>query len=242
MAGRLGARYKLWVDRSVYAWRGRLLYAVGKASLTIPRAVSCCAPYEPSARGAVEHAPSAGHSMLRAANCELVANAPAGLQSKVARMCAFFAGEFHDCGPIDRCRRWRSSWPAPLRPESAAARSTEPRSSAAASACVVEGLHAPTLNEPGGQEARARLDRRIHQGELVIERRRAGPVRPHPRTDLRQRQAHHAARTRYEAETQAQLGVRASRRPRRPSTRRARTFAAAGSARRQRARFRPRRS
>jgi endonuclease YncB( thermonuclease family) len=33
-----------------------------------------------------------------------------------------------------------------------------------------EGLHAPTLNEPGGQEARARLDRRIHQGELVIER------------------------------------------------------------------------
>ena len=34
----------------------------------------------------------------------------------------------------------------------------------------VEGLQAPTLNEPGGQEARARLDRRIHQGELVIER------------------------------------------------------------------------
>src|SRR3954471_8584194 len=34
----------------------------------------------------------------------------------------------------------------------------------------VEGLHGPTLNEPGGQEARARLDRRIRQGELVIER------------------------------------------------------------------------
>jgi len=34
----------------------------------------------------------------------------------------------------------------------------------------VEGLHAPTLNEPGGAEARARLDRRIRQGELVIER------------------------------------------------------------------------
>jgi endonuclease YncB( thermonuclease family) len=34
----------------------------------------------------------------------------------------------------------------------------------------VEGLRAPTLNEPGGPEARARLDRRIHQGELVIER------------------------------------------------------------------------
>ena len=34
----------------------------------------------------------------------------------------------------------------------------------------VEGLRAPALNEPGGKEARARLDRRIHQGELVIER------------------------------------------------------------------------
>ena len=34
----------------------------------------------------------------------------------------------------------------------------------------VEGLHAPTVNEPGGPEARARLDRRIRQGELVIER------------------------------------------------------------------------
>ncbi len=34
----------------------------------------------------------------------------------------------------------------------------------------VEGLRAPTLNEPGGPEARARLDRRIRQGELVIER------------------------------------------------------------------------
>jgi nuclease-like protein len=34
----------------------------------------------------------------------------------------------------------------------------------------VEGLQAPTLNEPGGQEARARLERRIRQGELVIER------------------------------------------------------------------------
>lgn len=34
----------------------------------------------------------------------------------------------------------------------------------------VEGLHAPTLNEPGGAEARARLDRRIRQGELVIDR------------------------------------------------------------------------
>jgi endonuclease YncB( thermonuclease family) len=34
----------------------------------------------------------------------------------------------------------------------------------------VEGLQAPTLNEPGGKEARARLERRIRQGELVIER------------------------------------------------------------------------
>jgi endonuclease YncB( thermonuclease family) len=34
----------------------------------------------------------------------------------------------------------------------------------------VDDLRAPTLNEPGGQEARARLERRIRQGELVIER------------------------------------------------------------------------
>src|SRR3954463_8329979 len=34
----------------------------------------------------------------------------------------------------------------------------------------VEGLRAPSLNEPGGPEARARLERRIRQGELVIER------------------------------------------------------------------------
>lgn len=34
----------------------------------------------------------------------------------------------------------------------------------------VDDLHAPSLNEPGGQEARARLERRIRQGELVIER------------------------------------------------------------------------
>jgi len=34
----------------------------------------------------------------------------------------------------------------------------------------VEGLHAPTLNEPGGPDARARLQRRIGQGELVIDR------------------------------------------------------------------------
>jgi len=34
----------------------------------------------------------------------------------------------------------------------------------------VDGLHAPSLNEPGGQEARARLERRIRHGELVIER------------------------------------------------------------------------
>jgi len=34
----------------------------------------------------------------------------------------------------------------------------------------VDDLRAPTLNEPGGAEARARLQRRIRQGELVIER------------------------------------------------------------------------
>jgi len=34
----------------------------------------------------------------------------------------------------------------------------------------VEGLRAPTLNEWGGPEARARLERRIRKGELVIDR------------------------------------------------------------------------
>ena len=34
----------------------------------------------------------------------------------------------------------------------------------------VEGLHAPDLREPGGPEARSRLQRRIQQGEIVIER------------------------------------------------------------------------
>jgi micrococcal nuclease len=35
---------------------------------------------------------------------------------------------------------------------------------------LVEGLRAPSLNEPGGPQARARLERRIRQGELVVER------------------------------------------------------------------------
>src|SRR5262245_38328831 len=35
----------------------------------------------------------------------------------------------------------------------------------------VEGLRAPPLGEPGGHEARARLQRRIHSGELVIDRK-----------------------------------------------------------------------
>src|ERR1044071_6699504 len=34
----------------------------------------------------------------------------------------------------------------------------------------VEGLRAPPVNEPGGPEARALLERRIRQGELVIDR------------------------------------------------------------------------
>jgi endonuclease YncB( thermonuclease family) len=35
----------------------------------------------------------------------------------------------------------------------------------------VEGLRAPGLNEPGGQEARQRLQRRIQYGEVIIERK-----------------------------------------------------------------------
>jgi micrococcal nuclease len=35
----------------------------------------------------------------------------------------------------------------------------------------VEGLSAPRLQDPGGQEARNRLQRRIQAGELVIERK-----------------------------------------------------------------------
>jgi endonuclease YncB( thermonuclease family) len=35
----------------------------------------------------------------------------------------------------------------------------------------VEGLRAPGLEEPGGPEARQRLQRRIQSGELVIERK-----------------------------------------------------------------------
>jgi endonuclease YncB( thermonuclease family) len=34
----------------------------------------------------------------------------------------------------------------------------------------VEGLRGPTLDEPGGREARQRLQRRIQSGELVIDR------------------------------------------------------------------------
>jgi endonuclease YncB( thermonuclease family) len=35
----------------------------------------------------------------------------------------------------------------------------------------VEGLRAPGLNEPGGPEARQRLQRRIQYGEVIIERK-----------------------------------------------------------------------
>jgi endonuclease YncB( thermonuclease family) len=35
----------------------------------------------------------------------------------------------------------------------------------------VDGLHAPELSEPGGQQARQRLQQRIQSGEVVIERK-----------------------------------------------------------------------
>ena len=34
----------------------------------------------------------------------------------------------------------------------------------------IEGVHAPELGEPGGQQARQRLQRRIQSGEVVIQR------------------------------------------------------------------------
>lgn len=34
----------------------------------------------------------------------------------------------------------------------------------------VEGIRAPELNQPGGEEARQRLQRRIRSGELVVRR------------------------------------------------------------------------
>jgi endonuclease YncB( thermonuclease family) len=36
---------------------------------------------------------------------------------------------------------------------------------------LIEGLSPPKLEEPGGQEARQRLQRRIQSGELVIQRK-----------------------------------------------------------------------
>lgn len=35
----------------------------------------------------------------------------------------------------------------------------------------MQGVYAPELKEPGGQEARQRLQQRINSGEVVIERR-----------------------------------------------------------------------
>jgi endonuclease YncB( thermonuclease family) len=35
----------------------------------------------------------------------------------------------------------------------------------------VDGVHAPELSEPGGQQARQRLQRRIQSGEVVIQRK-----------------------------------------------------------------------
>lgn len=35
----------------------------------------------------------------------------------------------------------------------------------------VDGLHAPELSEPGGQQARRRLQQRIQSGEVVIQRK-----------------------------------------------------------------------
>ena len=34
----------------------------------------------------------------------------------------------------------------------------------------IEGIRAPELNQPGGEEARQRLQRRIRSGELVVQR------------------------------------------------------------------------
>jgi endonuclease YncB( thermonuclease family) len=36
---------------------------------------------------------------------------------------------------------------------------------------LVDGLRQPGLHEPGGEEARVRLQRRIHSGELILQRK-----------------------------------------------------------------------
>jgi endonuclease YncB( thermonuclease family) len=107
--------------------------------------------------------------MLRAADCELVANAPAFLQGKVGGMCCISRETF-----MVAARSILAGMAVAL----AGAASAGERCSAFDGSTLqcgrervrVEGLHAPTLNEPGGAEARTRLDRRIRQGELVIER------------------------------------------------------------------------
>ena len=35
----------------------------------------------------------------------------------------------------------------------------------------VDGIHAPELSEPGGQQARQRLQQRIQSGEVIIQRK-----------------------------------------------------------------------
>jgi hypothetical protein len=107
--------------------------------------------------------------MLRAADCELLANALACLQGKVGRVCCISRETF-----MVGARSILAGMAVAL----AGAASAGERCSAFDGSTLqcgrervrVEGLHAPTLNEPGGPEARARLDRRIRQGELVIER------------------------------------------------------------------------
>src|ERR1044072_1484854 len=101
--------------------------------------------------------------MFRAANCELVANAPARLQSKVARMRHFSQESFMDSA---------RSILAGLTVVIAGAASAGERCSAFDGTTLqcgrervrVEGLRAPPVNEPGGPAGRALLERRLRRG------------------------------------------------------------------------------
>jgi hypothetical protein len=52
----------------------------------------------------------------------------------------------------------------------------------------IEGIRAPELNQPGGEEARQRLQKRIRSGELVVQR---GGTDKYGRTLVRDERADH---------------------------------------------------
>jgi micrococcal nuclease len=102
--------------------------------------------------------------------CELLAHAPVGIRFKVGAM---------SCSWREDHLTTARSVLAVLAIALAGAASAGERCSALDGDTLrcgrervrIEGLHAPELSEPGGQEARQRLQRRIEAGELVIDRK-----------------------------------------------------------------------